>query len=605
MPERVEGSPLVRLARSPGAKNLAILRDERRDTLEIAGVLAQGTLSETPPLLLPIEQKVSMLKWAADETLLLVWEQERSLQLAFYSVTQAGIQHILTARPALPARVLAASAQHGLLEVLLAIKTRKGICFGLFFPQTERYQVLSDPWPQAKFGAWNPREQLLGINVTSASDREQFQGILYRYGDLEKQAQMIDLRAVTGRRCVINAFDRANTLCITAGDSDGTLVPGTCSLETGAVHWFGALGFSAQATGFSRDGTLLLCGGLVEADWRYALVNRVDGSIEHLTIQDALLLDPTFCQDARYLHAWYQTPAVAPTLCRYDRVTHTCEIVLDAAVRRRPPQIRARHWWARGCALERLPVVSFATPATDYTRMVLFLHGGPHLNIMKSYSPLIVRLAEQGFWVIAPNFPGSIGYGVAYEQLNRGDWGGSDVQSVIELAELLAQQVGDREGCIALYGTSYGGYLALLAAGLRPDLWSCVVAGAPLVDLSDLYRHAQGQVKDSLSLELGALLENEAELAARSPVTYLQALSRLPVLLLHGADDNVCPTRQSRRLADMLTNQGTGNAHFEYREFSGLTHELYAERFWEEAASRFLARYSLPAAQHALACSSE
>jgi dipeptidyl aminopeptidase/acylaminoacyl peptidase len=575
-------------------KNLAILRDVRRDTLEIAGLLAHGKLSETPPLMLSIDQDVTMLKWASDDELLLVWEQEGSARLSLYRLEQASVQHVLTARPGIPARVLAASSQRGSLEVLLAINTKKGICFGLFFPQTGRYQIISDPWPRATFGAWNPQERLLAINVAPASsDREQFQGILYRYGDPQDRTQLLDLRTVTGRQCVINAFDRAKHICLTASAEDGTLFPGVYSLATGAIQWFRELGFSAQAAGFSQDGKFVLCGGLIEADWRYAIVNRVDGgSEEHISTDDALLLDPTFCQDARYLLAWYQTPEVAPTLCRYDRQTQACEIVLDVPVPGRTLRIQARHWWAPGRALERLPVVSFATPSTDYTRVVFFLHGGPHLNIMKSYSPLLVRLVEQGFWVIAPNFPGSIGYGVAYEQLSRGDWGGKDVQSVIELAELLTHQLKDREGNIALYGVSYGGYLALLAAGRRPDLWSCVVAGAPIVDLHDLYIHAHGHVKDSLSLELGSLLENAAELAARSPISYMQTLSRLPVLLLHGADDIVCPTRQSRRLATMLTSQGTGHDRFAYREFSGLKHELYAERFWGETASHFLARHS-------------
>ncbi|HEY1350379.1 MAG TPA: alpha/beta fold hydrolase [Ktedonobacteraceae bacterium] len=583
-------------------KNLAVLRTARHDTLEIAEIFADGKLSERPPLLLPIARDISMFKWVSDQALLLAWEQKGSVRLSLYMLEQAGIQHILTTRPGIAARVLAASLQPGSLEVLLAINTKQGICFGLFFPQTERYQVISDPWPRAKFGAWQPRERLLAINVATASpDAEPLQGILYRY-DPHRRTQMIDLRALAGRQCVVNAFDHAQQICLTASASDGTLIPGTCSLETGASQWFREIGFSAQATGFSQDGRLVLCGGLVEADWRYAIVNRIDGGLEeHITVPDALLLDPIFCQDARYLLAWYQTPEIAPTLCRYDRLRQVCERVLDATVPGRPARIQARHWWAPGYALERLPVVSFATSSTDYSRVVLFLHGGPHLNIMKAYSPLLVRLAEQGFWVVAPNFPGSIGYGVAYEQMNRGDWGGKDVQSVIELAELLTRQVKEREGNIALYGVSYGGYLALLAAGLRPDLWSCVVAGAPVVDLEDLSIHAHGHVRDSLRLELGPLLENEAELAARSPISYVQALSRLPVLLLHGADDIVCPTRQSRRLATMLTNQGVCN--FEYREFSDLKHELYAERFWDETASHFLARHSPgrcpPDAQHA------
>jgi dipeptidyl aminopeptidase/acylaminoacyl peptidase len=308
-------------------------------------------------------------------------------------------------------------------------------------------------------------------------------------------------------------------------------------------------------------------------------------------VESALLLDPVFCQDSRYLLAQYQTPGMAPTLCRYDRLTQACEIVLHFPEQDRAPRIRARHWWADLPTLGRLPVVSFTTPATDYDRIVLFLHGGPHLNIFKAYSPFLSRLVEQGFWVVAPNFPGSIGYGAAYEQMIRGDWGGVDVQSVIELAEMLIQQSKGANRRLAVYGASYGGYLALLAAGLRSDLWHCVIAGAPITDLQDLYLGANEQVKSILQGELGPLLENEAELAARSPISYVQELSQLSLLLLHGADDTVCPTRQSRRLAEILADGGKRKEYFEYHELSDLKHELYSERFWAETAMQFLTRH--------------
>src|SRR5581483_10369281 len=154
-------------------------------------------------------------------------------------------------------------------------------------------------------------------------------------------------------------------------------------------------------------------------------------------------------------------------------------------------------------------------------------------------------------------------------------WGVADAHSVIEPPEVPGQSSQDGGQQLSSYGVRYGGYLALLAAGLRPDLRHCVIAGAPFSDLQDLYVGANKHLKGSLQLELGPLLENEAELAARSPISYAHTLSRLPILLLHGADDAICPTRQSRRLAAILAEQVECRRQFEYCELTNLKHELY------------------------------
>lgn len=592
MPEPVDGLPFARLSLSPGVKNLAVLHeDTRHRILEIIGILPDGRLLDTQRVTHPVEQHISAMKWVSQEELLLICDGGETCRLSTYRLEQGKFSPVLTTTIDIPARVLAASSQHGSLEVLLAISTKDGIRFGLFFPQTNLYQMISAPWSRATFGAWHPKARLLGVNAALIASDERLQGLIYGYGDAGDQIKAVNLRSRVGRQCVINAFDEAENVCITACSDDGFLIPGSHTLETGETHWFEGLDFSAEALGFSENGELILCGGPHEADWRYVVIRRSGVLEESIDVDDALLLHPVFCQNPRYLLAQYQTPGIAPTLCRYDRVAHTCERILHLPELDHSPQIKAHHWWAQVPALRRMPVISFAASITNYERIVLFLHGGPHLNTMKSYSPLLSRLVEQGFWVVAPNFPGSIGYGSDYERLIRGDWGGIDVRSVIELAELLVQQGKGINRCLVLYGVSYGGYLALLAAGLRPDLWNCVIAGAPITDLQDLYTGAHEHMKDSLRQELGPLLEDKQELALRSPISYVHALKQLPVLLLHGANDIVCPTRQSRCLAEILADRAEHHGYFAYREFSDLKHEVYSERFWVETAIQFLGRH--------------
>ncbi|OMP12995.1 dipeptidyl aminopeptidase/acylaminoacyl-peptidase, partial [Corchorus olitorius] len=114
---------------------------------------------------------------------------------------------------------------------------------------------------------------------------------------------------------------------------------------------------------------------------------------------------------------------------------------------------------------------------------VIYLHGGPHNCFMDSYSPVIEKLRDAGLRIIGFNYPGSSGFDYDYRQLIEQDWGGMDLESLIHLRKTVLGDYTD----VYLYGVSYGGYLALLAAGKASSLWTKVSACAPFTDLEHLH----------------------------------------------------------------------------------------------------------------------
>jgi len=66
---------------------------------------------------------------------------------------------------------------------------------------------------------------------------------------------------------------------------------------------------------------------------------------------------------------------------------------------------------------------------------VVSIHGGPTAQAINSFSRSIQYLVNQGFFVIAPNYRGSTGYGKEFEDANRFDMGGGDLEDVISAAE--------------------------------------------------------------------------------------------------------------------------------------------------------------------------
>lgn len=207
-------------------------------------------------------------------------------------------------------------------------------------------------------------------------------------------------------------------------------------------------------------------------------------------------------------------------------------------------------------------------------QVLLALHGGPVSAWRLGFNPLLQQLAQAGLAVIAPNQRGSTGYGTAHQDALRGAWGGPDLDDVRHLGRtLVAERGGDRLG---LFGTSYGAFLALLAAGVDPDTWSRCAVTAPFLSAARLYADAGVRVR-----ALVDRLDGRTELCdALGPRDVLRFAARLrtPLLLIHGEQDPIVPVSQSRVLRNHLRGLGRReHLDFTYLEIAGGGHDPVRE----------------------------
>ncbi|MBP0454736.1 alpha/beta fold hydrolase [Kitasatospora sp. RG8] len=210
--------------------------------------------------------------------------------------------------------------------------------------------------------------------------------------------------------------------------------------------------------------------------------------------------------------------------------------------------------------------------------LVLALHGGPADAWRLEFDPALQRMAAEGLAVVAPNQRGSTGYGVAHAMAIRGAWGGPDLDDVLYLLDGLA---GQRAALglepPALFGVSYGAFLALLAAAHAPaeQVARCAVV-APFLSGARLLSEAASPVR-ALTTRLGG---GEPIADARGPRDVLQLAHRLtaPLLVVHGDRDEVVPVSQSRALRHELLRIGRSEGtDFRYVEAAGAGHEVLAE----------------------------
>ncbi|WP_079085028.1 S9 family peptidase [Streptomyces dysideae] len=194
---------------------------------------------------------------------------------------------------------------------------------------------------------------------------------------------------------------------------------------------------------------------------------------------------------------------------------------------------------------------------------VVWAHGGP-----TGRAPLVLDLAiayftSRGIGVAEVNYGGSTGYGRAYRNRLREQWGVVDVEDCAAVALALADEgTADRDR-LAVRGGSAGGWTA--AASLAAtDVYAC---GTILYPILDLTGWGPGETHDFESRYLetlvGPLAEVPGRYAERSPAQHADRVTA-PFLLLQGLDDVICPPAQCERFLARMEGRRVPHAYIAF-----------------------------------------
>ena len=116
---------------------------------------------------------------------------------------------------------------------------------------------------------------------------------------------------------------------------------------------------------------------------------------------------------------------------------------------------------------------------------IVLVHGGPTSHAEDRFNAQIQYLASRGFDVLAPNYRGSTGFGLAFqESIKQDGWGGREQEDIRCGIEALIDAGLAEPGRVGVTGTSYGGYSAWWAiTHFEPEI---VAAAAPICGMTDL-----------------------------------------------------------------------------------------------------------------------
>jgi len=212
--------------------------------------------------------------------------------------------------------------------------------------------------------------------------------------------------------------------------------------------------------------------------------------------------------------------------------------------------------------------------------LVVMPHGGPHgARNFWGWDGTAQFLAGRGYAVLQPNFRGSGGYGFKFEEAGYRKWGTLMQDDLTDGVKWAIEQGIADPNRICIFGSSYGGYAALMSATREPDLYRCAAGFAGIYDLGS--QREDSDTAESMigrSYLRGVLGEDEKLWVEQSPVTHIARL-KIPVLIAHGTSDRRVPFSQAKTLRAALEKH---NKPYEWLEYSGEEHGFYKDENHED-----------------------
>lgn len=181
--------------------------------------------------------------------------------------------------------------------------------------------------------------------------------------------------------------------------------------------------------------------------------------------------------------------------------------------------------------------------------VIVRAHPGPTGNAPLRLDPWVQFFVSHGFAVLDVDYRGSTGYGRAYRNALRGQWGVLDVSDCVDAVHAAGQDRSIDPTRAVITGASAGGYTALRAATTTTHFRAATVRSA-IVDPVAWRTAAPKFQSHHANLLLGPVNNWQERSLLRPGIT-----ARCPILALHGERDTVTPPDQVRELAATLGEQ--------------------------------------------------
>jgi dipeptidyl aminopeptidase/acylaminoacyl peptidase len=171
---------------------------------------------------------------------------------------------------------------------------------------------------------------------------------------------------------------------------------------------------------------------------------------------------------------------------------------------------------------------------------VLLVHGGPFIRDAWGYNAEVQWLANRGYAVLQVNYRGSTGFGKKFENAGHRQSGAKMHDDLVDAVRWAIQEGIADPKRVAIYGSSYGGYAALVGASFTPDVFAGAISVCGISNLVSFLKSvppAYEQFKKQYAMWYGDVEKEEEFLKSRSPLFKADRI-RIPLLIAQGARAN-------------------------------------------------------------------
>jgi dipeptidyl aminopeptidase/acylaminoacyl peptidase len=279
-------------------------------------------------------------------------------------------------------------------------------------------------------------------------------------------------------------------------------------------------------------------------------------------------------QDRRQWIVAYQYDDAPTEWFHYDRGTRQARRLFSSTaaweglsfVPMEPVIIRTR---------DRLELVSYLSRPRDAPPgaplpMVLLVHGGPWTRDVWGLHADHQWLANRGYAVLSVNYRGSTGFGKAFVNAGNHEWAGRMHDDLIDAVDWAIERRIADPARVAIVGTSYGGYSALVGLTFTPEKFACAV---DLCGVSDLVTFLNTipeywiTCKSLWRVRTGdyTTAEGMRFLEERSPLNRADRIRR-PLLIGQGANDVRVKAAESEQIVAAMQQHGIPVTYIYYRD---------------------------------------